>query len=44
VGLILLLVAACYGARQRRWEGLVPYHRDWMDSFLFHVSLDEILP
>ncbi len=21
-----------------------PYHRDWMDLFLFHVSLDEILP
>ena len=21
-----------------------PYHRDWMDIFLFHVSLDEILP
>ena len=21
-----------------------PYHRDWMDVFLFHVSLDEILP
>ena len=23
---------------------LGPYHRDWMDMFLFHVSLDEILP
>ncbi|GEM_PF-2716006 len=23
---------------------LGPYHRDWMDVFLFHVSLDEILP
>ena len=23
---------------------LGPYHRDWMDIFLFHVSLDEILP
>ncbi len=21
-----------------------PFHRDWMDVFLFHVSLDEILP
>lgn len=21
-----------------------PFHRDWMDIFLFHVSLDEILP
>ncbi|MGD9889910.1 MAG: hypothetical protein AB7R89_01495 [Dehalococcoidia bacterium] len=21
-----------------------PYHRDWMDLFLFHVALDEILP
>jgi len=21
-----------------------PYHRDWMDVFLFHVSLDEVLP
>lgn len=21
-----------------------PYHRDWMDVFLLHVSLDEILP
>jgi hypothetical protein len=20
------------------------YHRDWMDIFLFHVSVDEILP
>ena len=23
---------------------LGPYHRDWMDVFLFHVALDEILP
>ena len=23
---------------------LGPYHRDWMDVFLFHISLDEILP
>lgn len=21
-----------------------PYHRDWMDVFLFHISLDEVLP
>lgn len=21
-----------------------PFHRDWMDVFLFHVALDEILP
>jgi hypothetical protein len=21
-----------------------PHHRDWMDIFLFHVALDEILP
>lgn len=21
-----------------------PYHRDWMDVFLFHVGIDEILP
>ncbi|MHB8647885.1 MAG: hypothetical protein ACYDAR_19050 [Thermomicrobiales bacterium] len=21
-----------------------PFHRDWMDIFLFHVALDEILP
>lgn len=21
-----------------------PYHHDWMDVFLFHISLDEILP
>lgn len=21
-----------------------PYHRDWMDVFLFHPSLDELLP
>ena len=23
---------------------LGPYHRDWMDVFLFHVALDEVLP
>ena len=21
-----------------------PFHRDWMDVFLFHIALDEILP
>ncbi len=21
-----------------------PFHRDWMDVFLFHVALDEVLP
>jgi len=23
---------------------LGPFHRDWMDVFLFHVALDEMLP
>ena len=38
------LLVALYAMTPDTIYAAGPYHRDWMDVFLFHVSLDEILP
>ena len=40
----MLLVLAVYGLIPDFVYIAGPFHRDWMDVFLFHVALDEILP
>lgn len=41
---LLPLVLALYAMTPDFIYTAGPYHRDWMDVFLFHVALDEILP
>lgn len=38
------LALALYALTPDFIYGAGPYHRDWMDVFLFHIALDEILP
>ncbi len=39
-----LLLGALWAITPDIIYSIGPYHRDWMDVFLFHISLDEILP
>lgn len=41
---VLPLALALYAMTPDFIYGFNPFHRDWMDVFLFHVALDEILP
>ena len=41
---VVLLVLALYAMTPDFIYEVGPFHRDWMDVFLFHVSLDELLP
>jgi hypothetical protein len=42
-GLVLLMLAL-YALTPDFIYAIGPYHRDWMDIFLLHTALDEILP
>lgn len=41
---LLLLGLALYALTPDFLYTAGPFHRDWMDLFLFHIALDEILP
>lgn len=41
---VLPLALALYAMTPDFIYSFNPFHRDWMDVFLFHVALDEILP